>query len=45
LKYDESGKALPITETQILRPRRFDDNRADLWSVFNRVQENLVKAA
>jgi hypothetical protein len=43
LKYDESGKALPITETQILRPRRFDDNRADLWSVFNRVQENLVK--
>ena len=43
LKYDESGKALPITETQILRPRRFDDNLADLWSVFNRVQENLVK--
>ena len=43
LKYDESGKALPITETQILRPRRFDDNRADLRSVFNRVQENLVK--
>ena len=45
LKYDDSGKALPITETQILRPRRFDDNLADLWSVFNRVQENLVKAA
>ena len=35
LKYDESGKALPITETQILRPRRFDANLADLWSVFN----------
>jgi hypothetical protein len=43
LKYDDSGKALPITENQILRPRRFDDNRPDLWSVFNRVQENLVK--
>ena len=43
LKYDDSGKALPITETQILRPRRFDDNCADLWSVFNRIQENLVK--
>ena len=43
LKYDDSGKALPITETQILRPRRYDDNRADLWTVFNRVQENLVK--
>ncbi|HMM50204.1 MAG: DUF945 domain-containing protein [Lautropia sp.] len=43
LKYDDSGKALPITESQILRPRRFDDNRPDLWSVLNRVQENLVK--
>ena len=43
LKYDEPGKTLPITESQILRPRRFDDNHADLWSTFNRVQENLVK--
>lgn len=43
LKYDEPGKVLPITESQILRPRRFDDNRSDLWSIFNRVQENLVK--
>ncbi len=37
------NNGLPITETQILRPRRYDDNRADLWTVFNRVQENLVK--
>ena len=43
LKYDEPGKTLPITESQILRPRRFDDNHTDLWSTFNRVQENLVK--
>lgn len=43
LKYDNAGKALPITESQVLQPRRFDDNRSDLWSVFNRVQENLVK--
>jgi len=43
LKYDEPGKALPITESQILRPRRFEDTHADLWSTFNRVQENLVK--
>ena len=43
LKYDEPGKTLPITESQILHPRRFDDNHADLWSTFNRVQENLVK--
>lgn len=43
LKYDDSSKVVPITESQILRPRRFDDNGSDLWSVFNRVQENLVK--
>jgi hypothetical protein len=43
LKYDNAGKALPITESQVLQPRRFDDHRSDLWSVFNRVQENLVK--
>lgn len=43
LKYDNAGKAFPIRESQVLQPRRFDDNRWDLWSVFNRVQENLVK--
>ncbi|MCH3803900.1 hypothetical protein LZB64_09465, partial [Campylobacter jejuni] len=31
LKYDEPGKTLPITENQVLHPRRFDDNLADLW--------------
>jgi len=24
-------------------PRRFDDRRPDLWSVFNRTQENLTQ--
>lgn len=43
LKYEDSGNAVPITERQVLRPRRYDDNGSDLWSVFNRVQENLVK--
>jgi hypothetical protein len=43
LKYDDPGKPLPITEAQILEPRRYDDERSDLWSTFNRVQENLVK--
>lgn len=43
LKYDGPGKALPITEGQLLVPRRFYDKHSDLWSVFNRVQENLVK--
>ncbi|EXF95915.1 hypothetical protein HK44_021385 [Pseudomonas fluorescens HK44] len=43
LKYDSQDNVLPITERQVLTPRRFDDKRSDLWSVFNRVQENLVK--
>lgn len=43
LKYDDPDKPAPITESQILMPRRFDDSRPDLWSVFNRTQENLTK--
>ncbi len=43
LKYDDESKPAPITETQVLTPRRFDDRRPDLWSVFNRTQENLIK--
>ncbi|WP_321854391.1 DUF932 domain-containing protein [Paraburkholderia tropica] len=42
LKYD-ADKPAPLTETQILTPRRDDDNRRDLWSVFNTTQENLIK--
>ena len=42
LKYDDPDKPAPITESQILMPRRFDDRRPDLWSVFNRTQENLT---
>jgi hypothetical protein len=33
----------PIQPSQLLRSRRWDDNRPDLWSVFNRVQENVIK--
>lgn len=43
LKYDDPDRPAPITESQILMPRRFDDRRPDLWSVFNRTQENLTK--
>ncbi|EPN4464825.1 DUF932 domain-containing protein [Pseudomonas aeruginosa] len=44
LKYDPTdNKPAPISESQILMPRRFDDRRPDLWSVFNRTQENLTK--
>ena len=43
LKYDAPDKPAPITETQVLAPRRLDDDRRDLWSVFNRTQENLLR--
>ena len=39
---DDNGN-LPVQVSQVLRPRRYDDNGADLWSVFNRTQENLIK--
>lgn len=43
LKYDDPDKPAPITESQILMPRRFEDRRPDLWSVFTRTQENLTQ--
>jgi hypothetical protein len=45
LRYDptDASAPAPITENQLLAPRRFEDRRDDLWTVFNRVQENLTK--
>ena len=43
LKYDDPDRLAPVTEAQVLAPRRVDDDRRDLWSVFNRTQENLIK--
>jgi hypothetical protein len=34
---------LPLTADQLLRPRRREDTKADLWTTLNVVQENLVK--
>jgi hypothetical protein len=42
LKYDELEHA-PISPEVVLTPRRYEDNRNDLWTTFNRVQENLVR--
>ncbi|MEQ5038520.1 DUF932 domain-containing protein [Providencia rettgeri] len=33
----------PITKTQVLQPRRFEDKKDDLWTVYQRLQENLIK--
>lgn len=44
LKYEETpGQGMPITEQQVLAPRRGADDKPDLWSTFNRVQENLMR--
>jgi hypothetical protein len=42
LKYDDLSLA-PIGAEALLEARRSDDNGADLWSTFNRVQENLIR--
>ncbi|MGU0693685.1 DUF932 domain-containing protein [Pseudomonas aeruginosa] len=43
LKYDDPTRPMPVTEAQVLAPRRIEDRKPDLWSAFNRIQENLVK--
>ena len=43
LKYDAELAPPPITESQLLRPRRTGDVKDDLWTTFNRVQESMIK--
>jgi hypothetical protein len=45
LRYDptEDDTPPPITEAQVLNARRFEDRSDDLWTTFNRVQENLTR--
>lgn len=43
LKYEpDPTKPAPITEDQLLQPRRAADTPSDLWTVFNRVQEAVI---
>jgi hypothetical protein len=43
LRYDGDDTPVPITESQLLTPRRPEDRGSDLWTTFNRVQENMPK--
>jgi hypothetical protein len=43
LRYDPESGAPPVTEAQVLTPKRLDDRGADLWRTFNRVQENMLR--
>src|SRR5262245_24310868 len=38
-----TGDASPVAPRTLLQARRSEDQRNDLWTVFNRVQENLVR--
>lgn len=40
LRWDDKA---PITPERALQARRWDDKKTDLWTTFNRVQENLLK--
>jgi hypothetical protein len=44
IRFDEgSNAALAIRPDMLLASRRYADNGSDLWSVFNRIQENVIK--
>ena len=43
LRYDTELAPSPITEAQLLYPRRQADDKGDLWTTFNRVQENFMR--
>lgn len=43
LVYGEATENAPIQPSQLLEERRYEDQGNDLWTVFNRVQENVIK--
>lgn len=44
-RYDENaeGKHIPLVPTDLLTTRRREDNPNDLWTTYQRVQENMTK--
>ena len=43
LEYKYDGAHSPVTPDQLLQARRWEDKGLDLWSTFNRIQENVIK--
>lgn len=43
LTYRFGEEFQPVTREQILQPRRVEDKKEDLWTVYQRLQENLIK--
>ncbi|MGY2173523.1 DUF932 domain-containing protein [Pseudomonas gingeri] len=42
-RYDPAEGPAPVTASQLLMPRRHEDRANDLWTTFNRVQENTIR--
>jgi hypothetical protein len=42
LRYDDL-QAAPVSPQKLLEPRRAEDSADNLWTTFNRVQENLIR--
>lgn len=42
-RYDPAEGPAPVSASQLLMPRRREDRSSDLWTTFNRVQENTIK--
>lgn len=43
LRWDDEEKAPPVTPERVISAKRTEDKTNDLWTVFNRVQENILK--
>lgn len=43
LTYRFGEEHQPVTDSQILSPRRWQDESNDLWTTYQRIQENLIK--
>lgn len=43
LIYRYGDEHQPVSESQILSPRRWQDESPDLWTTYQRIQENLIK--
>jgi hypothetical protein len=45
LRYPDAHPArpAPVADSQLVAPRRNEDEASDLWTVFNRVQENVTR--
>jgi len=42
LRWDSEGDT-EVQNSDLLRARRYDDNKSDLWTTFNVIQENIIK--